>query len=544
MGLTSGAGLSGPRWWAGVASILVLASVTRLFGLGANALWIDEAYSVWFSDQDWHYLWTEVPRFETHPPLYYSLLKAWRILAGDSEFGLRLMSALVSIATLPILMSIAIVIGGKPHGRTAGLLAGLLFACSGTQLLASQDARPYTFLTFGMALTTLAVARIVSNPAQASRSLPTLLRHDAKAAADFVLLGVGVALMAWFHNLGTLFGIGTGLTLLIWWFVRGPSWRLLINLLIAALVAIVCYAPNLPVILIQVQAMNANGFWLKEPDLRAVATVLASLPFDISLDSGGIWRVTILLTGNVILLVLGVYAIAGLRGQASRDRSIAWILPAIAFVPVALSLLISFAFQPIFLDRTLQPAQVPALIMLGFAPLAVTRLRVPVMTALLALCALSVPLFHAEPRQTFFRDVARAIDESAPEARNVFVVPNSSALALDYYRHRLSVDMELHPLPAPFPAFGLNFTYPGGGGGVPGVDAETLKRLPQTAEEFPQVWLVMRDGSLFDPTHMVRNYLQEHYPCLQRELKGNGRRGDEVALLMARRLEDGSCPAL
>ena len=41
-------------------------------------LWLDEAYSAWFSAQSWHVLWTDVPTYETHPPFYYSLLKLWR----------------------------------------------------------------------------------------------------------------------------------------------------------------------------------------------------------------------------------------------------------------------------------------------------------------------------------------------------------------------------------------------------------------------------------------------------------------------------------
>ena len=46
--------------------------------LGGRNLWLDEAFSAWFSERSLHYLWTVLPTYEAHPPFYYSLLKVWR----------------------------------------------------------------------------------------------------------------------------------------------------------------------------------------------------------------------------------------------------------------------------------------------------------------------------------------------------------------------------------------------------------------------------------------------------------------------------------
>ena len=52
------------------ASLILLAIALRLINLGSRPLWLDEAFSAWFSDQSFHYLWTVLPTYEAHPPFY------------------------------------------------------------------------------------------------------------------------------------------------------------------------------------------------------------------------------------------------------------------------------------------------------------------------------------------------------------------------------------------------------------------------------------------------------------------------------------------
>ena len=61
--------------------LTLLALGVRLIGLGMRPMWLDEAYSAWFSSRGWSELWSQVPTYEPHPPFYYSLLKLWRVVA-------------------------------------------------------------------------------------------------------------------------------------------------------------------------------------------------------------------------------------------------------------------------------------------------------------------------------------------------------------------------------------------------------------------------------------------------------------------------------
>src|SRR4029078_4067551 len=88
--------------------VVIIALGVRAIGLSTRPLWLDEAYSAWFSSRSWDYLWTVVPTYEPHPPFYYSVLKLWRVIAGSGPVALRSLSLLFSITTIPVVMAAAL----------------------------------------------------------------------------------------------------------------------------------------------------------------------------------------------------------------------------------------------------------------------------------------------------------------------------------------------------------------------------------------------------------------------------------------------------
>jgi mannosyltransferase len=68
---------------AGALAILVIGLAVRLWGIGAEPLWLDEAYSVYAADHGFAFLWQIVPRYETHPPFYYSHCARWASSRGS-----------------------------------------------------------------------------------------------------------------------------------------------------------------------------------------------------------------------------------------------------------------------------------------------------------------------------------------------------------------------------------------------------------------------------------------------------------------------------
>jgi uncharacterized membrane protein len=129
------------RVWRGIG--LATAAAVRLVALGRADLWTDEIQTLHAVRLDWGALVSE--RLGAgHVPLYFLLEKAWCSVFGESQFALRLPTALLGFAML------------VPAWSLLRRLVGERGAWWGTALLAfhpllvelSREARMYTLLAF------------------------------------------------------------------------------------------------------------------------------------------------------------------------------------------------------------------------------------------------------------------------------------------------------------------------------------------------------------------------------------------------------------
>src|ERR1700750_1155776 len=92
---------------------------------------------------------------ESAPPLYYALAWIWTQLTGTGPWGLRSLSALAGVASIPI----AFLIGRELRDRRAGPLAAALVAVNPMLIWYSQEARAYALLVFFCGLSLLYCVR-------------------------------------------------------------------------------------------------------------------------------------------------------------------------------------------------------------------------------------------------------------------------------------------------------------------------------------------------------------------------------------------------
>ena len=92
---------------------------------------------------------------ESAPPLYYALAWAWTQVTGTGEWGLRALSAVAGVATVPVVY----LVGLELRGRRAGLLAAALAAVNPMLLWYSQEARAYALLALFCSLALLYFVR-------------------------------------------------------------------------------------------------------------------------------------------------------------------------------------------------------------------------------------------------------------------------------------------------------------------------------------------------------------------------------------------------
>ena len=139
-----------------VAGLTALAAVLRFATLGIQAYHHDEIVTAsrvlrgsFFHAMD------AVGFSESAPPLYYAVAWFWTQLTGTGEFGLRSLSAVAGVATVPV----AYLVGQELRGRRAGLMAAALVAVNPMLLWYSQEARSYALLVLLCTVSLLYCAR-------------------------------------------------------------------------------------------------------------------------------------------------------------------------------------------------------------------------------------------------------------------------------------------------------------------------------------------------------------------------------------------------
>lgn len=163
---------TGPQFrrWV-VVALLLLSFGLRVHRLEDQRVWWDEGWSVWaarFAPAD---ILRETGN-DVHPPLYFLLLHGWRIGSGDSEFGLRYLSAVLGTLTVALTFSLGRSVGrvqGRTAGWAVGALAALFLSISRFAIAWSQEIRMYAPAAFLAALALWAARRVWERDDRISR---------------------------------------------------------------------------------------------------------------------------------------------------------------------------------------------------------------------------------------------------------------------------------------------------------------------------------------------------------------------------------------
>jgi 4-amino-4-deoxy-L-arabinose transferase-like glycosyltransferase len=121
--------------------VLCLSAALRFHLLGAQSLWNDEGNAYVQASRSFPDIAFHAGR-DIHPPGYYWLLAIWSSLVGQTEFALRLLSALLSVLTIAFTYAL----GARLFGRAAGVVAALFVTLNTFNLYYAQEARMYALL--------------------------------------------------------------------------------------------------------------------------------------------------------------------------------------------------------------------------------------------------------------------------------------------------------------------------------------------------------------------------------------------------------------
>jgi len=124
-------------------AISLLGFFLRLYHLGKESLWGDEAYSFLVSKVGLEWI-AHLTSFDRHPPLYYYFLHIWMKLFGTSDFALRSLSLVFGVLAIPMIY----LLGRRLFNEEVGLISALILAISPFNVEYSQEVRMYSLLLF------------------------------------------------------------------------------------------------------------------------------------------------------------------------------------------------------------------------------------------------------------------------------------------------------------------------------------------------------------------------------------------------------------
>ncbi len=226
--------------------ILLLATGLRFYRLDAQSFWNDEGNSARLSERPIPAI-IEGTASDIHPPLYYLILRGWRELVGETEFGLRSFSAFVGVGIVALTFALGKELEERARARgkraplALALSSSLLTAVSPPLIYYSQETRMYSLLAFWAVLTTWLLFTIHNSQFTIHNSLFYILAAAAGLYTHYFFPAVLLA-----HSL----------LILIWLLTkRGASnlslFRRFIRWASIMLVVLLIYLPWLPVFINQ-----------------------------------------------------------------------------------------------------------------------------------------------------------------------------------------------------------------------------------------------------------------------------------------------------
>jgi mannosyltransferase len=340
-----------------VAGLTALAAVLRFATLGVQAYHHDEIVTASRILRDgFGHAMNAVGFSESAPPLYYALAWVWTQVAGTGEFGLRSLSAVAGVATVPV----AYLVGLELRGRRAGLMSAALVAVNPMMLWYSQEGRAYALLVMLCAVSLLYCVRA--------------LRSGRRR--DFVFWGVASALALATHYFA-VFPIAAEAI----WLLRRRGRASLPGFAIVGLAGL-ALAP-----LAIHQASLAHAEWISNFSLghrlwETAATFVTGETTDIIARPE-----RPVLAFLPLALALGALALLAFRGDREERRAAAIPLSAaLAAVGIPLLLALASPSKDYLLARNVLPALLPLLVAvaIGVTLPAARRLGAVLGAALLA----------------------------------------------------------------------------------------------------------------------------------------------------------------
>lgn len=344
--------------------LFVTGTIYLLSGITHEGLWVDEIFTASIVKHSLTDIWEIIASYDTHPPLYYLLLRIHVLIFGHSVFALRLFSVLGVLALA--------LLGVGPMRRACGIRTGIAYVfiifITPITLVYAQEARMYTWAAFFVS-GCLLYAYLVATQAD---------------KRDWLKLGIFSLSAAYTHYYALLAAVITHVLLLLWLLFKRK--QLYISLSTTG-VMVLCFTPWIMNVFHQTGYVVHSDFWIPEV---TPATLLNTFLYPYSyqfLIPGRPLYSNIAYSIFVMLVLFGIY-----RSLANKRRDVHCVILSLSvfLLTILAGAVISFAIRPVLVPRFMVPVLGLFLLPVAYGLSQVTR-RMALVSVCAILIGLSIP---------------------------------------------------------------------------------------------------------------------------------------------------------
>ena len=438
--------------------ILLLGLFFRLYALGGESLWLDEAISI--RNAKLNFLQISFGYFNT-PPLYYIFLHWWTSIFGFSEFAVRLPSVIFGVLSLLIIYEVGNLLFDSDTGR----LSSMLMAFSVFHIQFSQEARTYSL---SVLLTLLSMYYFIK----------LIKRENYQVVIGYILSSI---LLMYSHIYGLFVIIAQNIYFIgVFFFSMSGEKLNRTKWIVIQSTLIVLFSPWVGIFISQVRSVQKD-FWIPKSDISTVAStfltyasgfrvllylflVLLAFSF-ISIENKRIgvketfpfsslknsrWKIRLFSEGEVVFLFI-------------------WLI-----TPIVLPFIISQFSQPIYFTKYTIVASSAFILLVarGIRNLASKSVKSIAISIVIALSLISIIGYHAKIKKEQWREVAKYVDTNARSGDVVLFNAPYCMVPFNLYSHG-------------------DFTKRGFPESVRPLEENDITTLRQIAEHYGRIWLIL-----------------------------------------------------
>ncbi|MDT5061284.1 MAG: mannosyltransferase [Acidobacteriota bacterium] len=463
---------------ASLLLILALGAVLRVYRLGAESIWLDEAFTIQTSYGSLTQIVVDTSK-DVHPPLYYFAIHYWMQFFGDTEFSTRLLSALFGVLAILAIYKLASLL----YDQTTGLLAALLLALSRFHIEYSQEARMYTLLCLLTLLSMYFFTKLVAG------------RKSRFALAGYI---ASSTLLMYTHVYSIFIIAAQNLYWLSLPFISREIFKQVWKRwLLAQAALLVLFLPWLTVLAQQVSRVQ-KGFWIPRLPPRAL--------FDTLLTYAGSSALAWILFPMVALAIF--FGWKGLAGEGAaadapsanseevllESRLKAYLLLLWLVCPIILPFILSQLTSPIFLPKYTIPASLAFIILAarGFLSVRFHQLRMLLIFLIACFVLIDLRNYYGAVKKDVWRDAVANFERLAQANDVVLFNEPPGERPFDYYSKRTDL------IKKPFPDYSSELRL------------DNISELLRPAVEgHDRVWLVLSHPGILTP--LIAEQLKEWY---------------------------------